>query len=162
MRFHHMCIVTTRLDEQIRFWRDLMGFELKVRMEIPDGEDYAPTVLAPRTLMQDTFEDKDARALVALMMSKEGAMIELLQPEWPKVDATPRKKRLYRNSGIHELGLVIEGIDAFFEKVRAAGYRTQTDYVWSCGNMGRSFIFYDDEGNMIQMWEHPPAVTARE
>ena len=87
-------------------------------------------------------------------------MIELLQPVWPEVDATPKKKRLYRNSGIHELGLVIENIDAFFEKVRAAGYQTQTDYVWSCANMGRSFIFYDHEGNMIQMWEHPPPVTA--
>ena len=87
-------------------------------------------------------------------------MIELLQPEWPTVDATPKSKLLYRNSGIHELGLLIEDIDAFFEKVRAAGYRTQTDYVWSCANMGRSFIFYDHEGNMIQMWEHPPTVPA--
>jgi catechol 2,3-dioxygenase-like lactoylglutathione lyase family enzyme len=152
-----MCIVTTQLDEQIHFWRDIMGFDLKVKMAIPDGEDYGPTIFAPRTLMRDTFRDNDARATVALMMSKEGAMIELLQPEWPTVDATPKEKRLYRDSGIHELALVVEDIDAFFEKVRVAGYKTQTDYVWSCANMGRSFIFYDHEGNMIQMWEPPPA-----
>lgn len=157
MQFHHMCIVTTEIDEQIHFWQDIMGFELRVKMAIPDGDDFGPTILAPRMLMRDTFKDKDARATVALMMSKEGAMIELLQPEWPKVESTSREKLLYRNSGIHELALVVDDIDAFFEKIRAAGYQTQTDYVWSCASMGRSFIFYDHEGNMIQMWEHAPA-----
>jgi catechol 2,3-dioxygenase-like lactoylglutathione lyase family enzyme len=158
MQFHHMCIVTTQIDEQIHLWRDVMGFELKVKLTIPDGDDYGPTIFAPRVLMEDTFKDKNARATVALMMSKEGAMIELLQPECPDVEPTPREKRLYRNSGIHELALAIDGIDAFFEKIRAAGYQTQTDYVWSCASMGRSFIFYDHEGNMIQMWEPAASV----
>src|SRR6267142_4179040 len=86
MQFHHMCIVTTQIDEQIHLWRDVMGFELKVKLTIPDGDDYGPTIFAPRVLMQDTFKDKNARATVALMMSKEGAMIELLQHECPDVE----------------------------------------------------------------------------
>ena len=157
MHFHHMCIVTTEIDEQIHFWRDIMDFELKVKMTIPDGEEYGPTTFAPRSLMRDTLKDHDARATVALMISNGGAMIELLQPELPKVEATPMEKRLYRDSGIREIAIVVDGIDAFFDKVRAAGYRTQTDYIWSCATMGRSFIFYDKEGNMIQMWENAPA-----
>ena len=81
-------------------------------------------------------------------------MIELLQPQTPHVQQTPPDRLLYGHSGIRELGLVLDDIDGFFEKVRAAGYRTQTDYVWPCANMGRSFIFYDKDGNMIQIWEH--------
>ena len=45
--------------------------------------------------------------------------------------------------------------DAWFDKVRAAGYRTQTDYVWDCASIGRSFLFYDQDGNLIQLWESP-------
>jgi hypothetical protein len=26
--------------------------------------------------------------------------------------------------------------------------------VWQCANIGRSFLFYDQDGNMIQIWEN--------
>ena len=48
----------------------------------------------------------------------------------------------------------MDDIDAFFAKVRAAGYQTQTEYVWQCADIGRSFFFYDKEGNMIQIWQN--------
>jgi catechol 2,3-dioxygenase-like lactoylglutathione lyase family enzyme len=153
MRFHHMCVVTRDLDRQIAFWRDVMGFDLAVRLSIPDGEDFGLNVLAPRSLMRDTLGHPEACASVALMTSKDGAMIELLAPEQPDVETTPPEKLLYRHTGVHELGLAVDDIDAFFAKVKDAGYRVQTPYVWSCANMGRSFIFYDPEGNMIQMWQ---------
>jgi catechol 2,3-dioxygenase-like lactoylglutathione lyase family enzyme len=153
MRFHHMCLVTRELDRQVEFWRGLMGFELMARMAIPDGEDYGPAVFAPRFLMRDTLGHADARAEVALMVSKDGAMIELLAPEIPPVEATPPERLLYRHTGIHELALAVDDIDAFFDKVKKAGCRVQTDYIWSCGTLGRSFIFYGPEGNMIQMWQ---------
>lgn len=153
MRFHHMCIVTRELDRQIEFWHELMGFTLAVRTSIPDGDVAGPTVFAPRSLMRDSFGDEHARATVALMTSDDGAMIELLAPEQPAVETTPPARLLYRHTGIHELALAVDDIDAFFEKVRRAGHRLQTDYVWSCANLGRSFIFYDPEGNMIQIWE---------
>ena len=33
--------------------------------------------------------------------------------------------------------------------------------VWPVGDFGRSFIFYDAEGNMIQLWEHTARATHR-
>jgi catechol 2,3-dioxygenase-like lactoylglutathione lyase family enzyme len=152
-----MCVVTRDLDRQIAFWRDLMGFDLAVRLSIPDGEDFGLNVLAPRSLMRDTFGHPEARATVALMTSKDGAMIELLAPEYPGVETTPPEKLLYRHTGVHELAFAVDDIDAFFVKVKDAGYRLQTPYIWPCANMGRSFIFYDPEGNMIQMWQPSPA-----
>ena len=72
----------------------------------------------------------------------------------PDEEETPPEKLRYGHTGFHELGLVVDDIDAFFEKVRAAGYETQTEYVWTCADIGRSFLFYDDDGNMIQIWQH--------
>lgn len=63
-----------------------------------------------------------------------------------------RVEQFLLNRGV-DFGLMIENIDAWFEKIRAAGYQTQTEYVWTCASLGRSFLFYDDDGNMIQMWE---------
>ena len=54
---------------------------------------------------------------------------------------------------MHELALTVSNIDAFVEGIRRRGFETQTDYIWSSSTRGRSFIFYDPEGNMIQMWE---------
>jgi catechol 2,3-dioxygenase-like lactoylglutathione lyase family enzyme len=151
-----MCIVTTNIDEAIHLWRDVMGFELKVKMTIPDGEDFGPTVMAPKKLMNNLYKIDGATATVAVLISKDRAMIELLEPHVPSVELTPPERLLYAHTGFHELGLVLDDIDGFFNKVRAEGYRTQTEYVWPCANMGRSFIFYDKEGNMIQIWEHSP------
>ena len=160
MRFHHMCIVTTDIDEAIHLWRDVMGFELKAKMTIPDGDEFGPTTMAPRKLLEDLYKIEGATATVAVLISKERAMIELLEPHVPSVAATPPDRLRYAHTGIHELGLVLEDIDGFFDKVRAAGYETQTEYVWPCANMGKTFIFYDKEGNMIQIWEHSAEAPA--
>jgi catechol 2,3-dioxygenase-like lactoylglutathione lyase family enzyme len=159
MRFHHICIVTTDLDRQVEFWQDVMGFNLMVRTTIPDGENWAPTVMAPRALVEDLYKTPGAKADVAVMFSEQGAMMELLAPIVPEVQKTPSDKLLYKDSGIREIALVIDGIEEFYKKVRAAGYKTQTEYVWPCANLGKTFIFYDPDGNMIQIWEHSLAAS---
>jgi catechol 2,3-dioxygenase-like lactoylglutathione lyase family enzyme len=153
VRFHHMCIVTTDLEGSIKLWRDVLGFTVNVEMELPDGPEPGPTVFANAKLMNDAFEIQGARSKMALLSSPEGALIELQQPEVPAVELTPARNLRYRHSGIHELGLAVDNIDAMFDRVKAAGYKTATDYVWSSGTLGRSFIFFDNEGNMIQLWQ---------
>jgi catechol 2,3-dioxygenase-like lactoylglutathione lyase family enzyme len=75
-------------------------------------------------------------------------------PRRPARSRPPPKNLRYGHTGFHELGLLVDDIDAFFEKVRAAGYETQTEYVWQCADIGRSFLFYDKDGNMIQIWQN--------
>ena len=48
------------------------------------------------------------------------------------------------------------------EKIREAGYQTQTDYIWKCADIGRSFLFYDQDGNMIQIWQNPEPAQPKE
>lgn len=154
MKFHHMAIFVSDLQEAIHLWRDVMGFELVVDRDIPDGNEPGPGVYMYPELLDDIFKVKNAHSKMALLSSKEGALIELQQCENPKIRKTPAENLRYGHTGFHELGLVCDDIDAFFEKVRAAGYETQTEYVWQCSDLGRSFLFYDKDGNMIQIWEH--------
>jgi catechol 2,3-dioxygenase-like lactoylglutathione lyase family enzyme len=154
MRFHHMAIFVSDLDEAIHLWRDVMGFDLNFRRTIPDGAGPGPDTFMYPALLDDIFKVKGARSRMALLSSKQGALIELQQCENPAIERTPPEKHRYGHTGFHELGLLVDDIDAFFAKVRAAGYQTQTEYVWTCANLGRSFLFYDRDGNMIQIWEN--------
>ncbi|MEM7542144.1 MAG: VOC family protein [Pseudomonadota bacterium] len=153
MRFHHMAIFTSDLDAAIRLWRDVMGFKLYHQAEIPDGEVCGPGVYLTPALLDDIFGVKDARSHMALLISDEGAIIELQQCSNPQISKTPATKLRYGQTGIRELGLYVDDIDAWHHKIKTAGYELQTDYVWPCAGLGRSFIFYDDDGNMIQLWE---------
>jgi catechol 2,3-dioxygenase-like lactoylglutathione lyase family enzyme len=151
MKFHHMCIVTADLAKAIHLWRDVLGFRLETEIELPK-EGFADAAL-----MDASWRVKGAQSKLAWLRSRGGAQIELLEPISPPVETTPPKNLGYHHTGIHELALLVEDIDAMFEKVRAAGYETVTDYVWSSGGFGRSFIFYDAEGNMIQLWANNPS-----
>src|ERR1700747_893399 len=107
MRFHHMCIVAD-IDEAIRLWRDVMGFEVKTELSIPDGHDYGPTVIAPRALLEDLYKVKGATATVLVWVSRDGARSECLQPHLRVVEQPPPECLLYGHSGIREIGLALE------------------------------------------------------
>lgn len=159
MRFHHMAIFVMDMPKAVRLWRDVLGFKVVVDNVIPDGPGPGPKVFMYPELLDDIFKVKGARSKMVLLMSDEGALIELQQCENPRLEATPRENLRYGHSGFHELGLQVTDIDGWFEKIRAAGYETQTEYVWPCASIGRSFLFYDDDGNMIQLWEHTREAT---
>ncbi len=154
MRFHHMAIFVTDIQKAMGLWRDVLGFRVITDRMIPDGPAPGPGVYMYPALLDDIFKVEDARSNMVLLMSDEGAIIELQQCENPPIQATPRAHLRYGHSGFHELGLLVTDIDDWFLKIRAAGYETQTEYVWPCAGIGRSFLFYDDDGNMIQLWEH--------
>ena len=167
MRFHHMCIITADLQKAIHLWRDVLGFRLQTEVDLPvPGDNPAsPMNFANSTLMDDSYGVKGARSKLAWLTSREGAAIELQEPQYPPLESTPRENLRYRHAGIKELGLLVDDIEAMFKKVRDAGYKTTTDYIWSAGAFGRSFIFYDDDGSMIQLWgnaapEPKPASTS--
>lgn len=153
MRFHHMALMVSDLHKAIHLWRDVLGFELAVETVIPDGKEPGPTTFMYQELLDDIFKIKGAKSKMALLSSPEGAMIELQECETPAIQATPRENLRYGHTGIHELGLLVEDVDKWFKTIRDAGYETQTDYVWKCASIGKSFLFYDHDVNMIQMWE---------
>lgn len=157
MRFHHMAVMVSDLQAAIRLWRDVMGFQLVVETVIPDGQGPGPNTFMYPKLLDDIFKIRGARSKMALLSSSEGALIELQECETPAIQKTPPENLRYAHTGIHELGLLVDDIDFWFNKVREAGYRTQTEYVWQCASIGRSFLFFDQDGNMIQLWQQQGA-----
>ncbi len=153
MRFHHMAVFVSDIDEALKLWVSVLGFELTHRAFIPDtGPGEAVKRMTPETL-DDIFGVKGARSEMALLTSPDGAMIELQCPEVPKIEKTPPENLRYGHTGIHELGFQVENIEDWFAKIRAHGYRTQTEYVWPWAGAGKSFLFYDQDGNLIQFCE---------
>ena len=80
-------------------------------------------------------------------------MIELQQPSSPMVQKVPVENLHYGYVGFSELAFKVDNIAEWFEKVTASPYETQTDYVWEIEGILKSFIFYDNDGCMIQMIE---------
>jgi len=159
MHFHHMAIFVSDMQKAVRLWRDVLGFKVVVDTTIPDGNEPGPKTFMYPKLLDDIFKVKGARSKMVLLTSDEGALIELQQCENPLIQKTPPENLRYGHTGFHELGLLVRDIDGWFEKIRSAGYETQTEYVWTCANIGRSFLFYDTDGNMIQLWEHSKSPT---
>ncbi|BCH23435.1 VOC family protein [Mesorhizobium sp. L-8-3] len=153
MRFHHMGVFVSDIDEALRLWIDVLGFTLTHRGFIPDGRRGQSGTRMPAETLDDIFGVEGARSEMALLTSSDGAMIELQCPLVPKIERTPPQNLRYRHTGIHELGFQVEDIDGWFERIRAAGYETQTNYVWPWAINGKSFLFYDQDGNLIQFCE---------
>lgn len=149
MKFHHVALFVSDIDQAISLWRDVLGFEVVTDRIIPDkaaGKDSRMS----QEVLDDIMGVKGATARMALLQSAEGAMIELQQPSVPQIVSTPKENLRYGHTGIHEVAFLVEDIDEWFEKVRDAGYETQTEYVWPWAGQGKSFLFYDHDGNLIQ------------
>ena len=154
MQFHHVCLIVSDLDRAIGMWTTLFDFEVQVNCVAPEAAvAETPDGGGMDTLMEDIIGQSDPLVKMALLTSPGGARLELLQPLRPAVQRLPDAYHGYDYTGMRELGFRVQDIDAWFEKVKAAGYRLQTSYVWPFGETARSFQFYDDDNHLIQLWE---------
>jgi catechol 2,3-dioxygenase-like lactoylglutathione lyase family enzyme len=106
--------------------------------------------------MDQLFQHEGARARTTLLaVGDEGAFLELQQTLVPVPDKTPPEHLRYKHTGIREVALEVDGIDDWFERVVAAGFEPTTEFVWEIVGFGRSFLFPDPDGNLVQLWEMP-------
>jgi catechol 2,3-dioxygenase-like lactoylglutathione lyase family enzyme len=148
MKIHHVCINVSDMDESLKLYRDFLGFHCFKDTVIPDGKNFDQQTL------DDIFHVKGAKSRMAILVCKEtGTMLELEQAIVPKIQKVPKEQLQYGYVGFSEVAFEITGIETWLEKVKAAGYETQTEYVWSSANLVKSFLFYDPDGNMVQMVE---------
>lgn len=147
MKFNHMMFVVSNMEEALKVWRDLLGFKVVYDAPCPDGE-----MIDKKT--QDTcYGVEDVHTHLILLASEDGAVIELQEPFNPKMIVTPKEYLDYAHTGMQECALEVTNIEELFEKVRAAGYETTTDFIWKFGNMTKSFLFRDQDYNLIQICE---------
>lgn len=144
--FHHLMICYRDIDEALKLWRDVMGFT--VYSDGPtSGEYFDPAVWS------ELFGYDTPTIRCCTLQHDTGAMLELHQPIDPPLTELPEDAFAYWHPGVLEIGLRVRNIDAWFEKIRAAGYKTTTEAVWNLATNDRSFLFYDCDGHMIQLWE---------
>lgn len=148
--FHHVCLVVSDMERSLALYRDTLGLSVYIDAVIPDAQQ---ALFAQKTL-DDIFHVHGAKSRMVMLASPSGAKIELQQPQTPSVQTIGRKALGYGLAGIAELAFGVTEIESWFERIRTAGYETQTEYVWSVGG-GRlkSFLFYDADGNMMQLCE---------
>ena len=101
-------------------FRDLLGFKVIVDQQIPDGEFFAQAPL------DDIFKVEGGRSRMVILRSPGGTLLELQQPSVPGSTRTPDDYLRCEATGISELAFAVEDIDGWFERVRDAGYETQT------------------------------------
>jgi catechol 2,3-dioxygenase-like lactoylglutathione lyase family enzyme len=151
MRFHHICILVSNLDRAIKMWTEVFDFELQGKFVGPD-EDKGGSDTKLSELMEDIWGMKGPKTTVALLTSPGGAMLELQESINPPMQQTPAENFKYFKTNVMEVGFWVDDVDYWWDRVRAAGYKTQTDYVWSMGE-ARTFLFYDDDHHLIQLWQ---------
>lgn len=158
MRFHHMCLLVSNLDKAIQMWTEVFDFKLDGRFVAPD-EDAGGSDTRLSELMEDIWGIKNPKTTVALLSSPGGALLELQEAISPPMQQTPRDAYTYFKTGMREMAFYVDDIDHWWNRVREAGYETQTDYVWNVG-AARTFLFYDDDHHLIQFWEGKVAQPA--
>lgn len=147
MRFHHVCLVVKDVDESLKLYRDILGFSVVVDTVIPDGRYFDQATL------DDIFKVRRATSRMVLATSPEGASLEFQQPMVPDLQQTPDRYLRYGYTGFSVLAFDVSGIETWFEKIRAAEFQLQTDYVWEAAGAFKSFLFYDADGHMVQLCE---------
>lgn len=145
LRFHHQMVCVKDMEEAIHLFQDVLGFELVARMVVPDDR------FMPEELVKENF-GQTHKWEIALFDSNAGALIELTHAIDPPVQLADPEWVNYFYTGITELGFMVDGLDAWYKKIVDAGYKTQSE-PWPGGISGRTFVFFDKEGNIIQLWE---------
>ena len=144
MAFHHICIMVSDLERSLPFYQDLLGFKNRMFDVTQPGEWFDGKTI------DDILGVTNADTRIVIVVDDDGAILELQQATNPLTAKTPDPYLRYGATGITELAITVHDIDAFFERVKAAGVETQTDYIWSPYPGTRSFLFYDPDGALIQ------------
>lgn len=117
---------------------------------LPDGEP--PENYFTKKDFDNVWGAENAKShMVCVYHPASGAVIELQHSLYPEAANVPRSERAYGHCGIREVAFNITEIEQWYDKIKAAGYEMQTDYIWITAGNTKSFLFYDDDGNMIQL-----------
>lgn len=159
--FHHQMTTVKDMDEAIHLYRDVLGLELTSRLFVPN--DALPKSVGSKEVWD---EDIDHVWEIATLDNGKGAPIELCHPIYPEVvmcnkNATKHCSGTtdYGFTGHTEQGFAVSGIDEWYDWIVENGYRPQSK-PWETSPGCMTFVFYDKEGNVIQLFDDPdqPAI----
>lgn len=136
---NHTGVSTPDLDRAIRFYRDLLGFELMERFEIEKG---TPGIDEMLTLEGVSFN--------AALLRMGNAMIELFEFASP-VPARAAERRPVNDHGLTHLCLQVDDVKAEYQRLSAAGMEFHCEPQFG---EGAAYVYgRDPDGNAIELIE---------
>lgn len=152
--FHHQMTTVKDMDKAIHLYCDVLGLELMSRLIVPN--DMLPDDVGSDKVWDDGVDH--VWEIVTLDNGK-GAPIELCHPLYPEVVVCEQSTD-YGFTGHTERGFAVnDDINEWYAWIVENGYRTQSE-PWEAAPGCMTFCFYDDEGNVIQLYHDPeqPAI----
>ncbi len=159
--FHHQMTTVKDMDEAIHLYQDVLGLELTGRVIVPN--DVLPEDVGSEEIWG---ADIDHVWEIATLDNGKGAPVELCHPIYPPVvmSNTCATEKIsgttdYGFTGHTEQGFAVSEIDEWYDWIVENGYRPQSK-PWEAAPGCMTFVFYDKEGNIIQLYEDPehPAI----
>lgn len=153
--FHHQMTTVKDMDEAIHLYRDVLGLDLMSRIIVPN--DALPSSVGGDEVWGDGSQNVWE---IATLDNGKGAPIELCHPIYPPVVLVD-KTTDYGYTGHTEQGFAVEDINGWYDWIVENGYTPQSK-PWEAAPGCYTFVFYDKEGNIIQLYEDPaqPAIPA--
>jgi catechol 2,3-dioxygenase-like lactoylglutathione lyase family enzyme len=142
---HHTAISTADIERSLRFYRDLLGFEVVYTSAWEAG-----------TASTDRITGLKDSAARVVMLKTGNACVELFQFSSP-TPKTAEPMRPVCDHGITHLALYVTDIDAEYERLKAAGM------TFHCPPQGRGAIRAtygrDPDGNVVELLEVKDATS---
>lgn len=141
MQFHHVGVSVTNIDRSIAFYRDLLGMEQLCEVFPFGGEQF------------EAIMDIPGVGGRMCMMGRNSLQLELFEfaNSKPRDAAYPVSDR-----GYSHFGIIVDDIDAAYEKLRAADVPIHCPVVtFNQGSM-RAAYCRDPDGNVFEIMQPGP------
>jgi len=136
---HHTAISTGDLDRLVKFYRDLLGFEVESEFNWDRGSEIADKIIGL----------KDSSSKVA-MLKLGDFRLELFQFSSPQPKLSDTNRPVC-DHGLTHLAFTVDDLDAEYERLVSSGM------VFHCPpqNLGPTKVTYgrDPDGNVVELME---------
>lgn len=138
MKLRHTGIVVSNLEKMVRFYTDIMGFE--IRSEMSEGDDYIDRL----------YSLKGARVKTVKMSSGDGPLIELLHFESHPRGAPGRE---LCDTGYSHIALTVDDVAKEHKRLESRGVSFNWAPQVSPDARAKVACISDPEGNVIELVE---------
>ncbi|MBW2316706.1 MAG: VOC family protein [Deltaproteobacteria bacterium] len=145
-RFSHLGLCVADIDASLRFYRDVLGFRERTRIEVSGG-------LAERLLQLPSLE------LGAVYLERDGLRLELLHFASPGHTGEPVARPM-NGLGLTHLSLRVSDVDAVLDRVLDAGGRVlEETRMEAPGGAVVAVFVLDPDGTRIELVQSPGDVS---
>lgn len=136
---HHVGFSTPDIERLIDFYRDVVGFELALRIEhgTPSGQ-------------LDKMVEMDGVTSRMAMLRAGNVFLELIQFNTPPGKPRPADWKI-ADHGIGHIGLLVDDIDAEYARLSAAGMHFHAPPVHNQGRPTAACWGRDPDGNRVEI-----------